>query len=364
MCSYSLCQKRETEVARCKFFVIVVILGASIPNALIFFFLLSAASLSPSVSYGRLEQFTELVVSPKSRDGIGRLSSSVMKTSEKPHFHGKQKVDHSSPPGPFFKNTSPVPHGHQWGGIADLKSLLRHMINGDPVKELPPVPDIPALLTDSVYRVCAAPPNSLCTISQVTSNVVHVFPLSHETEVGLAAGQSSVTYGLLSKVPSPKESRERVKQAMEKKKMKNSGATQDAAGVTDGGETKDKEALVVRVVCHGAVMLAGQERCYSKGDIHSGRVWVSVQKRNTRPYVSASFHISLINIRDVMVLSILQYCGDRSVLMFLWIYDVFKREVFKAKSVFGHSKAEQREMGTAVTIGPFVPIIIKYVFGS
>lgn len=234
--------------------------------------------------YGRLEQFTELVVSPKSRDGVGRLSTSVMKTSEKPHFHGKQNMDHSSPAGPFFKNTPPVQHGHQWGGIAEVKSLLRHMISGDPMNELPPVPDIPALLSDSVYRVCAAPPNSLCTISQVTSNVVHVFPLSHETEFGLTAGQSSVTYGLLSKVPSPKESREREKQAMEKKKMKNSGATQDAAGVIDRGETKDKEALVVRVVCHGAVRLAGLERCHSKGDIHSGRVWVSVQKRNNRPY--------------------------------------------------------------------------------
>lgn len=181
------------------------------------------------------------------------------------------------------------------------------MIKGDPVKELPPVPDIPALLTDSVYRVCAAPPNSLCTISQVTSNVVHVFPLSHETEVGLTAGQSSVTYGLLSKVPSPKESRERVKQAMEKKKMKNSDVTQDAAGVTEGGETKDREAVVVRVVCHGAVMLAGQERCRSRGDIHSGRVWVSVRKRKTRAYVSASFMFHL------SILGMWWYCQFRSI---------------------------------------------------
>lgn len=288
MCVVTLFARRGGQKLNNKFFVVVVILGDSIPNNLIFFSP-SAASLSPSVPYGRLEQFTELVVSPKSRDGIGRLSTSVMKTSEGPHFHGKQKVDHSSAAGPFFKNTSPVPHAHQWGGIADLKSLLRHMISGDLVNELPPVPDIPALLIDSVYRVCAAPPNSLCTISQVTSNVVHIFPLSHETEVGLTAGQSSVTYGLLSKVLSPKESREREKQAMEKKKMKNSGATQDAVGVTDRGETKDKETLVVRVVCHGAVRLAGQERCHSKGDIHSGRVWVSVQNRNNRPYVSASF---------------------------------------------------------------------------
>lgn len=75
-------------------------------------------------------------------------------------------------------------------------------------------------------------------------------------------------------------------------------------------------------------------------------------------------HIN-INIRDVMALSVLQYCGGRSVRMFLWMYDVLKALVFKAKSVFfSHSKAEQREMETTVTIGPFVPITIKDVFGS
>lgn len=51
------------------------------------------------------------------------------------------------------------------------------------------------------------------------------------------------------------------------------------------------------------------------------------------------------------------------------MYDVLEPQVFKAKSVFlfiffSHGKAEQREMGTAVTIGPFVPVIIKHVFGS
>ncbi|XP_035537876.1 peroxisome biogenesis factor 1 [Morone saxatilis] len=232
------------------------------------------ASLLPSVPYGRLEQFTELVVSPKSRAGTGNLSGPPVRTDEKQHFHRQQNMDLSSPSGPSLESTSPVPQSHQWGGIADLKSLLRYMIKGtyDPVKELPPVPDVPALLTDSIYRVCGAPPASLCTISHVATAVIHIFPLSHGLNAGLTGGQPPVTYGMLSKVPSPKETRDRAKQAMEKKRI--TGVTK-VDSVADGGEDmKEKEAMVVRVVCHGPEKLAGKERSRSKGEIHSGRVWI------------------------------------------------------------------------------------------
>lgn len=90
------------------------------------------------------------------------------------------------------------------------------MVKGtyDPVKELPLVPDVPALLTDSVYRMCGAPPDSLCTISHAATGVIHLFPWSHGLNAGLTGGQSPMTYGLLSKVPSPKEARDRVKQVI------------------------------------------------------------------------------------------------------------------------------------------------------
>lgn len=224
--------------------------------------------------YGRLEQFTELVVSPKNRAGIGNLCGSPVATREKRHFHGQQNMDLSSPSGTSLESSSAVPQSHQWGGIADLKSLLRYMIKGtyDPVKELPPVPDVPALLSDSIYRVCGAPPDSLCTISHVATSVIHLFPWSHGLNAGLTGGQSPVTYGLLSKVPSPKEARNKAKQAMEKKK--NAGVTKVAATVDGGEEMKEEEAVVVRVVCHGTEKLAGKERSHSRGEIHSGRVWV------------------------------------------------------------------------------------------
>ncbi|KAK5855166.1 hypothetical protein PBY51_005297 [Eleginops maclovinus] len=225
---------------------------------------------SPSVPYGRLEQFTELIVSPKIRAGIGNLNGSPMRHDEKHSFPRQQNMDHSSPSGPSLETTSPVPQTHQWGGIADLKSLLRFMIKGtyDPVKELPSVPDVPALFPDSICRVCGVPPDSLCTISQVATAVIHLFPWSHGSNAVPTGGQSAVTYGLLSKVLSPKESRDRAKVAMEKKK--NAGVTK----VTEGEALQEEEAIVVRVVCHDTEKLAHKEKSHSNGEIHSGRVWI------------------------------------------------------------------------------------------
>lgn len=247
--------------------LLLCVIYICVPEHSVICLYLCAASLLPSVPYGRLEQFTELVVSPKIRAGIGNLSDSPGRTSVNQHFHRQQNMDPSARAGP-----SPIPQNHQWGGIADLKSLLRYMIKGTygPVNELQPVPDIPALFTDSIYRVCAAPPASLCTISHVATGVIHLFPLSHKSNAGLTGGQAPVTYGLLSKVPSPKEQRDRAKQAMEKKK--NAGVS-NAGATADGGEgIKEGEAAVVRFVWHGT----GEERHLRKGEIHSGRVWVSL----------------------------------------------------------------------------------------
>ncbi|CAK6949536.1 peroxisome biogenesis factor 1 [Scomber scombrus] len=227
------------------------------------------ASILPSVPYGRLEQFTELVVSPKSRAGIGNLSGSSVRTSQNQHPHSGPNMPDAV--GSSLESTSSVPQSHQWGGIADLKSLLRFMITGthNPVKELPPVPEIPGLLTDSVYRVCGAPPDSLCTISHVATGVIHLFSWSH----GLNGSQSPVTYGLLSKVPSPKEVRDRAKQAMEKKK--NAGVSKVAATASGGEEMKEEQTTVVRVVCHGIDKLASKHSpSPSKGAIHCGGVWI------------------------------------------------------------------------------------------
>lgn len=223
-----------------------------------------------------------------------------MRTSKEPHFHTKQSLDYSSPSRPSLGSMAPVPQSHQWGGIADLKSLIHHMIKGTPVKELPPVPDIPALFTDSIYRVCGAPPGSLCTMSHVATAVIHLFPLSHGSKVGLTGGQSSVTYGLLSKVLSPKETRERAKQATEKK---NAAAPKAAAAVDEGDKPKDEKPMVVRVVCHDTENLAGKGRSRNRGDIHSGKVWVSepLNRGTVDSFIHPVLHISCINIYQLQI---------------------------------------------------------------
>ncbi|XP_068188503.1 peroxisomal ATPase PEX1 isoform X2 [Antennarius striatus] len=229
------------------------------------------ASLSPSVPYCRLEQFTELVVSPKNRLGISNLRGSPMRSGKKQNFQREQNMECSPSSGESLESISPVHQSHQWGGIADLKSMLHYMMKGtyDPVQKPPPVPDIPAVFTDSIYRVCGAPPSSLRTMSHVATSMIHIFPLSHRSNTGFTGGQSSVTYGLLSKVHSPKERRDRAKKEKEKKKAGDAKAV-GAAAANEGEEMKAEEAMVVRVVCHD---FAGKERC-NNGEIHSGRVWI------------------------------------------------------------------------------------------
>lgn len=227
--------------------------------------------------YGRLEQFTELVVTPKIRAGIGNLSDSVLRTSENQHPQRQQKTDHSS----SLHNTVLVPHSRQWGGIADLRSLLHYMIKGsyDLAKELPPVPDIPAFLSDSIYRVCGAPPHSLSTVSHVATGVIHLFPWMHGHN-SASVGHSPVTYGLLSKVSSPKETRDRIKQTVDKKKNTRDSKVSASVGKE---EVKEKEVMVVRVVIHGLENLTVPQKCSKKGAIHSGRVWVSVLSSIVHP---------------------------------------------------------------------------------
>ncbi|XP_054620277.1 peroxisome biogenesis factor 1 isoform X2 [Dunckerocampus dactyliophorus] len=209
------------------------------------------ASLLPSVPYGRLEPFTELIVSPKN--------------------HGSRPEGLSQPPHCLSdpqSQTMPssVPQSQQWGGIADLKSLFGYMTKGtcDPIKELPSVPDVPALLKDSLYRVSGVPPLSPSAMSHVAPGVLHVFPWSVGSDSVIAGGPPVVTYGLLSTVPSPKEAKDRAKLAAEKKKD----------GADRGEEVKAEEATLVRLICHDVDEVAGEQRRPSEGMLHCGRVWI------------------------------------------------------------------------------------------
>lgn len=227
------------------------------------------ASFLPAVPFGRLEQFTELIVSPKSRPDIS-IRGSLFSVNKNQHSQGVKRTDVSS---------SSVQPNHQWGGIADLKSFLRYMLTG-PVKELPSVPEIPTIIADSIFRVCGTPPDSMCTVSHLAADVVHTFPQNHGPNAGHAGSQSQITYGLLSKVNFPKEAKDKSKQTLDSKK----GGPKTAADSDRGETVKDAEEIVVRVVCHEKNM----HKTHFNSSIYSGKVWIPEQLVSKMNIVSHS----------------------------------------------------------------------------
>lgn len=252
---------------------------------LLFHFLHHSASLSPSVPYGRLEQFTELMVSPKMRSGdqATSLGSGFLNSSQSPHT-AHQASDqpassisslgietHECPNNQLDVSQSRLNHHQQqqqqWGGIADFKSLLKYVITGglDPAKEPPPVPSIPATFGDCVLRVCRTPPRFATHLGAIYGEV-HMLPLAHHEVRHLSSRQPAITYGKLSKVASPKEARERAKQAMERRKSE--------AIVSADEENQKAEEVLVRVKCHLGD-LDEDHADFQRGELHSGRLWVS-----------------------------------------------------------------------------------------
>uniref|UniRef100_A0A8C5C5F1 Peroxisomal ATPase PEX1 n=1 Tax=Gadus morhua TaxID=8049 RepID=A0A8C5C5F1_GADMO len=232
------------------------------------------ASLEPAVPHGRLERSSELVVSPKTRPGTGSFLRTPPGSGQDPppYRHPTSEPPPSSPQPP-----SPA-QNQQWGGIGNLTGLMRYLFTGavGPAKEtMPSVPELPALFSASLLRVCHQPPNALCTINPGAAAVVHLFPWNETVDTGCSIlSQSAVTYGLLSKIPTPKEARDGAKRATEPKK--NAGALkvgEELAKEQQEEVEEGKELAVVRVVCHHVEELQDDQ---NRGEIHSGRVWVSV----------------------------------------------------------------------------------------
>uniref|UniRef100_A0A8C5FAW4 Peroxisomal ATPase PEX1 n=1 Tax=Gadus morhua TaxID=8049 RepID=A0A8C5FAW4_GADMO len=231
------------------------------------------ASLEPAVPHGRLERSSELVVSPKTRPGTGSFLRTPPGSGQDPppYRHPTSEPPPSSPQPP-----SPA-QNQQWGGIGNLTGLMRYLFTGavGPAKEtMPSVPELPALFSASLLRVCHQPPNALCTINPGAAAVVHLFPWNETVDTGCSIlSQSAVTYGLLSKIPTPKEARDGAKRATEPKK--NAGALkvgEELAKEQQEEVEEGKELAVVRVVCHHVEELQDDQ---NRGEIHSGRVWIT-----------------------------------------------------------------------------------------
>ncbi len=229
------------------------------------------ASLSPSVPFGRLEQFTELVVSPKLHPGGEQLlqSRSVVPSQYLQHQNidvtsSSSSVVHQAPLSDQLESQN---EGH-WGGIADLKSLVRYLFTRgfEPTKENVAVPTIPTILKDCILRTCGAPPRSVSHLGSCHGDV-HILPWNLQENWN--PGQSALTYGRLSKILSPKELREKVKQAMEKKKIR------DGPHKWNNTEENKETVVVVRMLCHNIKRLQEDQKFNKCEEIYSGRVWVS-----------------------------------------------------------------------------------------
>uniref|UniRef100_A0A9J8D865 Peroxisomal ATPase PEX1 n=1 Tax=Cyprinus carpio carpio TaxID=630221 RepID=A0A9J8D865_CYPCA len=200
------------------------------------------ASLSPSVPFGRLEQFTELVVSPKLHPGG---EQQLQTRSEEPSQHLQyQNID-----------------------VTSSSSLVRYLFTRgfEPAKENLAVPTIPTILKDCILRTCGTPPGSVSHLGSCHGDV-HILPWNLQENCN--PGQSALTYGRLSKILSPKELREKVKQAMEKKKIRD--------GPHKGNETEEhkENTVVVRMLCHNIKRLQEDQKFNKCEEIYSGRVWI------------------------------------------------------------------------------------------
>lgn len=233
------------------------------------------ASLSPSVPYGHLEQFTELVVSPKLREG-GELPAAGQPSpaggaadpNQSPRLHRQKNFEVPESPQAPPPDSPESRQGGVWAGVSHLKSLVRSMLAGSvsPEREVPSVPSIPCLLRDGVFRVCRPPP-----VSVGPQGALHVLPWGHchdEEDRSPAA----VAYGRVSRLRSAREQRERAKQTSEKKR--GSTATDPGEGGPGSDEAQEKP-LVVKLVCHCVEQILDLQNESRGRRLYSGRVWVS-----------------------------------------------------------------------------------------
>lgn len=235
--------------------------------------LIFLASLSPSVPYGRLEQFTELIVSQKlhPENELHYQTRLVEPSQHLQHqnidaLSSSSSIVHQEPLGDHLES----PTESHWGGIADLKSLVRYLFRRgfEPAKENLTVPTIPTILKDCILRTCGTPPSSVSHLGTCHGDV-HILPWNLQEQENWNPGLSALTYGRLSKILSPKELREKVKQAMEKKKIRGEPHK--------GNNTEEfkENAVVVRMLCHNIKMLQEDQKFNKCEEIYSGKVWVS-----------------------------------------------------------------------------------------
>ncbi|XP_048462372.1 peroxisome biogenesis factor 1 [Rhincodon typus] len=273
-------------------------------------------SLTPAAAYGRLEPFTELVVSPKLRQIEGApLNTTFVEYSslnKEPNL-GSSKINenfeklgiaHPSK-NPYDQHEINEKHARENQDCFN-RSILSNMwyliknifaVNSDVPGKLPSkvVCKHTFLNTvstsfeiDSIFRVCKRFPSNLemcgSTLwNQSQPDTVHIFSWNQDV-LPLNNSDTLIIYGKLTKLLSHKQQKEISKQNPRTKK-KNIDENDTKARVN---QAKD-ESCIVKIICHGCEHL----KCTKSSGFHSGKVWIPDSlRKNLNVEASAAVRIN------------------------------------------------------------------------
>ncbi|XP_067864854.1 peroxisome biogenesis factor 1 isoform X2 [Heterodontus francisci] len=280
-------------------------------------------SLTPAAAYGRLEPFTELVVSPKLRQIEGNsVTASFVKNSilDKELNLDSSKMHNENLEKPSVEypcKRSYVQHGvnekharenqdfSNRSIMSDIWHLIKNIfyLNSDGPEQLPSnVVHRDNFLNnvsmsfeiDSVFRVCKRFPYNLEVHSsipwnQMQSDTVHIFSW-HQDVLTLDNTDTQIICGKLTKLLSYKQQKEITKQNLqtEKKNIVCDGSDRKARV----GKAEENESCIVKLITHRCEHL----KCTMSAGFHSGKVWIP-DKLRRRLNVEASAAVRINSLK-------------------------------------------------------------------
>uniref|UniRef100_UPI00398EE35A peroxisomal ATPase PEX1 n=1 Tax=Pristiophorus japonicus TaxID=55135 RepID=UPI00398EE35A len=283
---------------------------------------IEVGSLTPAVAYGRLEPFTELIVSPKLQqiEGNSLTASCVESSTLNKELNSDSNKMHNKLAKPRVEYPSKRrydQHGmnehvreNQDFSNKSIMSNIWHLIknifsvNSDVPEQLPSkVFGIDTYLNtvsnsfeiDSIFRVSKRFLYNLEEHSSTPSNqrqpdTVHIFPW-HQAVLALNSSGTQIIYGKLTKLLSCRQQKEISKQDLQ---------TEKKNVVCDGSGTKtrvckieENESCIVKIIAHGCEHL----KCIKSTGFHSGKVWIPDRlRRKLNVEASAAVRINSLKL--------------------------------------------------------------------
>ncbi|XP_051872011.1 peroxisome biogenesis factor 1 isoform X2 [Pristis pectinata] len=281
-------------------------------------------SITPAATYGRLEPYTELIVSPKLRHIEENSESNVLSEDFNlnsnrihPEILEKSRIECCSKGlcsqhGMNEQRTTTPQDISRKNIISDIWHLIRSIfpVNSEVPENHPSkATDLDEFLStfsrsieiDSIFRVCKGfPYNSEVHDSlpwnQRQPDTVHIFPC-HEDVLTLNSSDTQIIYGKLTKLLSHRQHKELSKQDVQTKKN----------AVSDGSDTKNRmtkteenESCVVKIITHGYEHLI-----FKSAGFHTGKVWIPDRlRKKLKVEASAAVRITSLKLDPFLPTSI------------------------------------------------------------